>query len=298
MSNLREKILSLEPKENNHQTALVDGIYVNNHSNRKQALSYIWAKYNMLPDNLTQSLGRLYDAVEEIYLPDKNEKSLFNYTHDKSSVYSRSIAEKNLTVGDENTKSSVSETPRDAYNAWYNTAYQGKNYYDILNNYQHSFGGNTNITYNDTNSTDNSITGYTFIDYENEINSEFGALTAATQYSKDSLESLKRPKRNAYTGDDAEEKYEKALDEWKTKKGKKRRKEKRDTKDEYRENLEAQNSYIKEPKTLLTKTSKLFKENKMDSLVSRLYGNDSNKEFIDTSKTRYGKLLNSIASLS
>ena len=289
MSNLREKILSLEPKENNHQTALVDGIYVNNHSNRKQALSYIWAKYNMLPDNLTQSLGRLYDAVEEIYLPDKNEKSLFNYTHDKSSVYSRSIAEKNLTVGDENTKTSVSETPRDAYNAWYNTAYQGKNYYDILNNYQHSFGGSINITYNDTNSTANSITGYTFIDYENEINSEFGALTAATQYSKDNLESLKRPKRNAYTGDDAEEKYEKALDEWKTKKGKKRRQEKRDAKDEYRENLEIQNSYIKEPKTLLTKTSKLFKENKMDSLVSRLYGNDSNKEFIDTSKTRYGK---------
>ena len=290
MSNLRKKILSLEPNSNtSNQTALVDGIYITSQTARKQALSFIWAKYNMLPDNLTQSLGRLYDAVEEIYLPDKNGKSLFNYTHDKSSVYSRSIAEKNLTVKDGNIQRSVTETLRDAYNAWYNTAYQGKNYYDILNNHQHSFGGSTNITYNDTNSTTNSIIGYTFIDYENEINSEFGALTAATQYSKDSLESLKRPKRNAYTGDTAAEDFKNDLDEWKTKKGKKRRQEKRDAKDEYRENLEIQNSYIKGPKTLLTKTSKLFKENKIDSLVSRLYGNDSNKEFIDTSKTKYGK---------
>lgn len=133
MSNLREKILSLEPNSNtSNQTALVDGVYITSQAVRRQALSFIWAKYNMLPDNLTQSLGRLYDAVEEVYLPDKNEKSLFNYTHDKASVYSRSIAEKNLTVKDGNVQRNVTETPRDAYNSWYRTSYQNRDYYNVF----------------------------------------------------------------------------------------------------------------------------------------------------------------------
>ena len=68
IDNARQEVLSLDPR-----VASVDGVYITNQSVRKQALSYIWAKYNMLPDNLTQSLGRLYDAVEEIYLPDKND---------------------------------------------------------------------------------------------------------------------------------------------------------------------------------------------------------------------------------
>lgn len=285
MSNLREKILSLEPNSNTgNQTALVDGIYITSQAVRKQALSFIWAKYNMLPDNLTQSLGRLYDAVEEIYLPDKNEKSLFNYTHDKTSVYSRSIAEKNLTVKDGNVQRSVTETPRDAYNSWYGTAYQGKNYHDIINEYEPSFSGAINVTYNDTTLTAPS-SDYNYIDYVAEQEREFAELTASTQRSKDKLKSLKRPKKKDYN----EEEYKDVLKDWRDAKNKQWRQQKRDAKDQYRENLEAQNSFIREPKTLIDKTSKLFKENKIDSLVSRLHSEDSGKEFIDTSKTPYGK---------
>ena len=284
IDNARQAALFLDPR-----VASVDGIYITSQAVRRQALSFIWAKYNMLPDNLTQSLGRLYDAVEEIYLPDKNEKSLFNYTHDKSSVYSRSIAEKNLTVKDGNVQRSVTETPKDAYNSWYKTAYQGKNYYDILDGYNESFGEETKITYNDDH-TLNSIgdSGYVAIDYEKEIDIEYTSITAATQSSYEDLKSYKRPRKKDFgkgdTFNDAE--YNAALDEWKTKKTKDRkkfRKGKKDAKDEYRENLEEQNSFIREPKTLLTKTSKLFKENKIESLVTRTFGINTNTTFIDTS---------------
>lgn len=291
MSNLREKILSLEPEGNvDTKTALVDGVYITSQIARKHALSYVWAKYNMLPDNLTQSLGRLYDAVEEIYLPDKNEKSLFNYTHDKSSVYSRSIAEKNLTVGENNIQASVSETPREAYKAWYNTAYQGKNYYDTLNNYNESFGESINVTYDDDVRTLNSNgdSGYIAIDYENEINLEYAILTSATQSSIESLNRYKKPRKKDFRKDGKinEEAYSEALKKWEDKKneeGKDFRKNKKYTKNQYVYNFEEQNNFIGEPKTLLTKTSKLFKEKRIDSLVTRTFDLNTDTSFIDTS---------------
>lgn len=288
MSNLRDKILSLEPSDNvDTKTALVDGVYITSQSARKQALSYIWAKYNMLPDNLTQSLGRLYNAVEEVYLPDKNEKSLFNYTHDKSSVYSRSIAEKNLTVGNNNTQAIISETLRDGYEAWYKKAYQGKNYYDILNEYSESFGENTKITYNDDTIINPQINSeYEVIDYEKEINFEYAPLTATTQFSKEEWDKINitKPKWKAYKNkENGKELYKQDLDEWKGKNRKEFRKNKKDAKRLYEENLNKQNNFIKEPKTLLTKTAKLFKENKIDSIISQPYDLKPSYRFTDTS---------------
>lgn len=293
VDNARQAVLSLDPR-----VASVDGVYITSQAVRKQALSYIWAKYNMLPDNLTQSLGRLYDAVEEIYLPDKNEKSLFNYTHDKSSVYSRSIAEKNLTVKDGNVQRSVTETPRDAYNSWYETAYQGRDYYNILSGHNESFGEETKITYNDGNvlNSDNKG-GYTVIDYVAEMDKAYASLTAATDSSLAEFKKYKKPRKKDFRGENSfvnDEAYSEALKDWSDKKTattrKEFRKEKKDAKDKYRENLEEQNSFIREPRTLLEKTSKLFKENKdFKSLVSRLQNNDTEKEFIDTSKTNKGR---------
>ena len=290
IDNARQEVLSLDPR-----VASVDGVYITNQSVRKQALSYIWAKYNMLPDNLTQSLGRLYDAVEEIYLPDKNDKSLFNYTHDKSSVYSRSIAEKNLTVKDGNVQRSVTETPREAYNSWYKKAYQGKNYYNTISGYNPSFSEFTNITYNDSDTSDSiNISGYTIVDHVAEINKEYASLTATTQSSYEDLKSYKRPRKKDFTNDSD---YNAALAKWKNEKDKTGRKKfrqgKKDAKDDYRENLEEQNSFIREPKTLLVKTSKLFKENKIDSLIGRFYGDKPSsetnfKEFIDTARSKHG----------
>lgn len=288
MSNLRDKILSLEPSDNvDTKTALVDGVYITSQSARKQALSYVWAKYNMLPDNLTQSLGRLYNAVEEVYLPDKNEKSLFNYTHDKSSVYSRSIAEKNLTVGSNNTQAIISETLRDGYEAWHKKAYQGKNYYDILNEYSESFGENTKITYNDDTIINPQINSeYEVIDYEKEINFEYAPLTATTQFSKEEWDKINitKPKWKTYKNKEkGKELYKQDLDEWKGKNRKEFRKNKKNAKRLYEENLNKQNNFIKEPKTLLTKTAKLFKENKIDSIISQPYDLKPSSRFTDTS---------------
>lgn len=307
MSNLREKILSLEPNNNtSNQTALVDGIYITSQAIRRQTLSFIWAKYNMLPDNLTQSLGRLYNAVEEVYLPDKNEKSLFNYTHDKSSVYSRSIAEKNLTVKDGNVQRSVTETPRDAYNSWHGTPYQNRDYNNVLSGYNPSFREFTNVTYNDSDISGSiNISGYTIVDHVAEIDKEYAILTAATQNSYEDLKKYKKPRKKDFgKGDTFDEiEYAKALNNWKTKKtneNKNFRKNKKEAKNKYGENLEEQNSFIREPKTLLEKTSKLFKENKInsnekkiDSLIGRFYGdipkdNSKPEEYIDTARSKYG----------
>ena len=312
MSNLKEKILSLEPNSNtSSQTALVDGIYITNQAVRRQALSFIWAKYNMLPDNLTQSLGRLYDAIEEIYLPDKNEKSLFNYTHDKSSVYSRSIAEKNLTVKDGNVQRSVTETPRDAYNSWYGTSYQNRNYFNAFeasNNNNNKYSESLNVVYEDFNK--NSLQPilpkiYDTLGFSSKTKGEFQIIPsennidnfiANLEDAELKLKENKRPKKQDYYKDGKlnEEKYNEALKSWKEKTGKERRKNRKDAREEIRENESIlNNEYIAEPSNILTKTSKLFKENKIDSLIGRFYGdtpkiNSKPEEYIDTARSRYG----------
>lgn len=311
MSNLREKILSLEPNSNtSNQTALVDGVYITSQAVRRQALSFIWAKYNMLPDNLTQSLGRLYDAVEEVYLPDKNEKSLFNYTHDKSSVYSRSIAEKNLTVKDGNVQRSVTETLRDAYNSWYGTPYQNRDYYNVFESLKNNneYSESLSAVYEDFNKNSlqtkltkiASVIGFStktkgkfqIIPSENE----FDELRTNIENAELKLKENKRPKKQDYYEDGKlnEDKYNEALKSWKEKTGKERRKNRKDAREEIRENENIlNNEYIAEPANILTKTAKLFKENKIDSLIGRFYGDtpklDSEpKEYIDTARSKYG----------
>lgn len=311
MGDLKEKILSLESNSNtSNQTALVDGLYITSQAVRRQALSFIWAKYNMLPDNLTQSLGRLYDAVEEIYLPDKNEKSLFNYTHDKSSVYSRSIAEKNLTVKDGNVQRSVTETPRDAYNSWYKTPYQNRDYYNVFETSKNNnkYSESLSAVYGDFNKNSlepiltkiNDILGFSsktqgefqIIPSENE----FDRLTTNIENAELKFKENKRPKKQDYYEDGKlnEDKYNEALKSWKEKTGKERRKNRKDAREEIRENENIlNNEYIAEPSNILTKTSKLFKENKIDSLIGRFYGdtpkiNSKPEEYIDTARSKYG----------
>lgn len=311
MSNLREKILSLEPNSStSNQTALVDGVYITSQAVRRQALSFIWAKYNMLPDNLTQSLGRLYDAVEEIYLPNKNEKSLFNYTHDKASVYSRSIAEKNLTVKDGNIQRNVTETPRDAYNSWYRTSYQNRDYYNVFESSKNNneYSENLSVVYEDFDKSSLQTTltkvddipefsskikgGFQIIPSENE----FDELITNIENAELKLKENKRPKKQDYYEDGKlnEDKYNEALKSWKEKTGKERRKNRKDAREEIRENENIlNNEYIAKPANILSKTAKLFKENKIDSLIGRFYGdtpkiNSKPEEYIDTARSKYG----------
>ena len=309
MNKLKDKILSLEPNTNT-KTALVDGIYITNQSARRQALSYVWAKYNMLPDNLTQSLGRLYNAIEEIYLPDKNEKSLFNYTHDKASVYSRSIAEKNLTVKNGNIQRSVTETPRDAYNSWYGTPYQNRDYYNVFESSKNNdnYSENLSATYKDF---DRNSLGYLFSEIDNLLEptsktiknyqiipseNNFDELKPSLENAELKLKANKRPKKQDYYegGKLNEDKYNEALESWKEKTGKERRKNRREAREDIREieNI-LNNEHLAEPANILSKTAKLFKENKIDSLIGRFYGNTPKlntkpEEYIDSSRSKYG----------
>lgn len=118
---IKNDILGLLPteedKEFHKKTALVDGVYMRNHPIRNQILKYVWAKYNSLPDVLTKSMGKLYNAVAEVYIPPKNMKNLYSYTHDGSSVYSQRINEKFITAGNANNKvAELTTTPKDGYN--------------------------------------------------------------------------------------------------------------------------------------------------------------------------------------
>lgn len=79
--------------------AVVDSIYLKNGKIRDEVLKHVWNHYNMMPDVLTYSMGKLYDVVNSVYIPPKNMKSLLNYTHDGSSQYSQRIKEKFMTAG-------------------------------------------------------------------------------------------------------------------------------------------------------------------------------------------------------
>lgn len=240
-------------KNNNIEetTAKVEGIYNLNKPIREKALASVWGKYNMLPDILTESLGKMYEIVEDVYFSDKNEKSLFNYTHDKMSVYSRSIAEKNLTVGENNTQPIISETPKEAYNSWYRTPYQNRNYYNVFES------SKNNNTYSESLSTI----------YED--------------FNKNSLEAI-LTKTDSVLGFSSETKgnFQIIPSE--------------DIREEIRENESIlNNEYITKPANILSKTAKLFKENKIDSLIGRFYGdtpkiNSKPEEYIDTARSKYG----------
>lgn len=274
MSSLKNKI--------NQTTALVESVYIYNSPERKKTISNIWAKYNMLPDNLTQSLGKLYQIDEDLYNPG-DIKGLYDYTHDKQSDYSRSITERFLTVGEENTKSDIEDISKEEYKAWYNKAYQGKNYYDELSGYSHSFREKTNITYNDGNTYSGSDNGYSYIDYETENNFESTIITPPSQLTH---HYFNKPKKSDYKNN--VEAYKAAIDEW-VKRKRNVHQEDKGTLDKFVDYLNEENSHIDEPKTILTKTAKLFKENKINSLVSRLYDNDTILEYADTSKSRQGR---------
>lgn len=166
MANTKENSINSFYNDNrntsiDNKIAFVDGVYVYNHPIRKKALTHIWGTYNMLPDILTNSLGRLYEMAKEEYLPPKNYKSLFDYTHDKTSVYSETIAEKNITVGGEsgNTIAEINETFKEDWVAWRKRPYVGRNYYEYFkenstndndtdNNATHVNGNASNFSFN------------------------------------------------------------------------------------------------------------------------------------------------------
>lgn len=143
VNDIRNSILGLQPTKedifNDKRTALVDGIYMKNHPIRKEMLKYVWGKYNMLPDVLTESLGRLYRAVAEVYIPPKNMKNLLDYTHDGSSIFSQRINEKYINVEGDNTISVLSNANRESFKPWRGIL---GNYYDTTTpNYVKEFEG-------------------------------------------------------------------------------------------------------------------------------------------------------------
>lgn len=226
------------------RTALVDGVYMRNHPIRKKMFKWIWAKYNMLPDIITDSLGKLYNIVEDLYLPDKNWKSLFDYTHDGSSMYSDYISQKYLNAGENNIPYEVSIVPKGGYI---------KSPYDNID-YINSVFKNPNGR------------------YEVEIKEN------TTLSPLNSLYNVFFPRLNKSYDDNNRLEYTNISTTFNEK---------------FDEISDIED--ISSRSRLLNKTAKLFKENKIATLVARFHtdndtlGNTYNKnEYIDSAKTRYG----------
>ena len=103
-----------------NKTAIVPGVYAGNHVYRKETLKHIWGVYNMLPDALTQSMGKLFEIATESMLPPKNMKNLLDYTHDGSSVYSTNIKEKYINLKDKKVEN-LTSVSKSSYIPWYFT---------------------------------------------------------------------------------------------------------------------------------------------------------------------------------
>jgi hypothetical protein len=95
-------------------------VYAGNHVYRKETLKHIWGVYNMLPDALTQSMGKLFEMATESMLPPKNMKNLLDYTHDGASVYSTNIREKYINLPDKKVET-ISSASKSSYMPWYFT---------------------------------------------------------------------------------------------------------------------------------------------------------------------------------
>ena len=74
----------------------------------------------MLPDVLTQSMGKLFEIATESMLPPKNMKSLLDYTHDGASVYSTNIRSKYINLKDKKVEN-LSTVSKSSYMPWYFT---------------------------------------------------------------------------------------------------------------------------------------------------------------------------------
>lgn len=120
-SDFLNKIITDEKTEYiDHKTAIVPGVYAGNHVYRKETLKHIWGVYNMLPDVLTQSMGKLFEIATESMLPPKNMKNLLDYTHDGASVYSTNIREKYINLPDKKVET-ISSASKSSYMPWYFT---------------------------------------------------------------------------------------------------------------------------------------------------------------------------------
>ena len=120
-SDFLNKIITDEKTEYiDHKTAIVPGVYAGNHVYRKETLKHIWGVYNMLPDALTQSMGKLFEIATESMLPPKNMKNLLDYTHDGASVYSTNIREKYINLPDKKVET-ISSASKSSYMPWYFT---------------------------------------------------------------------------------------------------------------------------------------------------------------------------------
>ena len=109
-----------EKKVINNKFAIVDGIYMKNHAIRKDMLRHAWAAYHMLPEHVTEGLGRLEGMIKDVILPNKNEKDLFSFTHDGKSVFSLNINEKYLSFlnGKEIKPASIKTISKSEYKPW------------------------------------------------------------------------------------------------------------------------------------------------------------------------------------
>ena len=245
----------------------------------------------MLPEELTQSLGKLSKIMEENVLPKKNYKGLFDYTHDKSSVFSNTIAEKYLTVDGENKNpfDYLTDISKEDYPAWSKAQYKGKNYYTSIKNNE---GENTSKSYY-VNKNTHSYIEFDNFDYNLESNLEKERIKRNIEIEQERQrpKKPKAPKQKDYETFEHfkvdKEKYEKDLEKYK-KSLKEWRGRKRNLK-LYESELE--NIDIK-PINLLQKTNDLFRIGRTnddgsielnETIISAYFNNEDNvKSYVDS----------------
>lgn len=77
----------------------VNGLYWTSKTTRDNIMKHIWDRYDMLPDTLTYSMGKLMDAISIAEHSPKNMTSLYEYTHNGKTGFSQSISDKYLNAG-------------------------------------------------------------------------------------------------------------------------------------------------------------------------------------------------------
>ena len=105
---------------NGTNEARVNGLTYVSEKYRRENLKHNWDKYNMLPDSLTQSLKQLSIVINDSIMSPNNTKTLFDYTHDGLTVYSKNIKEQYTNEGAEQNKKITIDTVSRNYIPWLN----------------------------------------------------------------------------------------------------------------------------------------------------------------------------------
>lgn len=236
-----------------NKTKEVKSVLTKNNKIRKNMLRNSWSTQRMLPNILTESLGKWRRIAEEIYYPNKIFKNLYDYTHDNLSFYSQDINRKYLPKTDYR---------YDIFEKISNDSYSFETSSIIKNGKEEFIGGDRGYSKNNLNQND----------YEENLKSSYepfeeflirGDLFGSKTYTIYDEHDVKgRMPRGSIDNETIINDYYNA-------------------------------GIVGGDINLYQKTAVLFQDHKINTLIGRFHtsndiSNNETIEFIDTAKTKYG----------